>query len=88
MKSRTLDQYRESFNANLINLLYSISAVARMIYSEVFEEKQELSIDYCRDLHKSIEFIVRHQYKTIEISSSLLHQRTNYSAESILYATE
>ena len=72
----------EDFDSYLIILLHLISLVARIIHSEIVEEKQELSIDHRRQLYKSILCITRHQYKTVKTKSSLLHLCTNSSTGS------
>jgi len=77
-----LDNNSKDLDSNLIIILHLISLVARIIYSENLEEKQELSIDHRRQLYKSILCITRHQYKTVKTSSSLLHLCTNSSTES------
>jgi hypothetical protein len=75
------DNDSESFDSNLIILLHLITIVARIIHSENLEEKQEISMDHCRELHKSVVYVIRHQYKTVSTGSSLLHLCTNSLTE-------
>jgi Fem-1 family protein b len=79
----TSDHNIESFDLCLIILLRLITIVARIMYSEDLEEKQELSIDHRRDLYKAIRYVIRHQYVSVETGSSLLHLCINSSTKKI-----
>jgi ankyrin repeat protein len=74
------DKYSEHFDSNLMTLLHLITIVARIIHSENFEEKQELSVDHCRDLHRAVACII--QYQTMRTNSSFLHLCTSSLTES------
>jgi ankyrin repeat protein len=74
----TSDNYRKYFDSNLITLLHLITIVAKIIHSRNLEEKQELSVEQSRELHKSVKCVIRHQYKTVKTRSSLLHLSTRY----------
>ncbi|CAF3562034.1 unnamed protein product [Rotaria sp. Silwood1] len=82
------DHYREIYDTNLTILLHLITIVAQIIYSEHSDEKNALSIDYYRELYKSVGSIIRHQYKTIETGSTLLHLCTSSSTESTPFSID
>ncbi|CAF4175783.1 unnamed protein product, partial [Rotaria sordida] len=82
------NHYRESFDVNLITLLHLITIISRIIYSENLDEKQELSIDYYRDLYKSMRSIIRHQYKTKTTGLSFLHLCTSSLTENIPFSID
>jgi ankyrin repeat protein len=77
------DRKSKTFDFNLCILLNLITIVTRIMYSENIEEKQELSVDHCRDLLNSIRRVIRQQYKTAKTGSSLLHLCTSSSSTSV-----
>ncbi|CAF1476390.1 unnamed protein product [Adineta steineri] len=81
-------RYMENFDSYFIILLHLITIVARIIYNDNLEEKQELSINHRRDLYKLIRYIIRYQYRLMENGSSLLHSCINPSTKGILNLIE
>lgn len=82
------DYHKTSFDANLTVLLHLLTIVARIIYSDISQEKQEISVDHYRALYKSVRYMIRYHYRTLKTGSSLLHLCTSSSTETILYFEE
>lgn len=75
----TSEIYRKYFQSNFILLLHLISLVARLLHSENTQEKQDISLDNCRKLYKSLRSIIRQHFQTELNHSSLLHLCTDSS---------